>query len=138
MDLTAEKPEILTIGRGGIYMPKSGYTGALDLWRFSMAQESVIAHSPTVRFIEPLLQWTVEGKNNTTDAYLHGRNYVIFNLTKAQEMAWNNGDLAIYQYNNAGHTWTKLSTFAVRMVTGSYRVAAVAPAFGVYGLGELK
>jgi hypothetical protein len=137
MDLAAGKPEILTIGRAGIYMPKSGYNGVLNLWRYSIGT-TVIDHSPTVRFIDPLLQWSVEGSNNKADVFLHGRNFVFFNLTKAQEMAWKNGDLAIYQYNSASHIWNKLSTFAVREVAGSYRIAAVAPAFGVFGLGELK
>ena len=134
--LVAGKPQFLMVGREGISMPKSGFAGELDLWRIARSQTPV--HSSTVRFLDSLLKWSVEGKNNKTDTFVAGRNDIVFDLTKGQEMAYKNGDLAIYRYNQTSHSWSKLSTFAVHMQTGSFRIAAVAPSFGIYALGELK
>ena len=121
------------VGNAGMFTPNSGYTGELDLSRTTRMPGDHVQSPVRAKLVDRMLNVTVEASKEQNDAFLHGRTYVYFDLTRAQEQSFKNGDLAIYGYNSSSCTWTKLPTFSVAGAT--YRISAVATGFGDYSLG---
>jgi hypothetical protein len=99
-----------------------------------------------LRFVAPQIDWLKTSKSMHNVVTKNGRSYVYFDLTKAQETAWKNGDLAMYRFNSTTHSWVKLPAFVIHMDTrniglsvgAGFRIAANATRFGIYGLAELR
>lgn len=121
------------VGNAGIFTPKSGYNGELDLSRTTRMPGDHVQPAIGVKLVDRLLNVSVEKSKENNDAYLHGQTYIFFDLTRAQEQSFKNGELAIYGYNTSTRTWSKLPTFSVAGAMS--RVSTVATGFGDYALG---
>jgi hypothetical protein len=125
------------LGRAGISMAKSPYSGELDLTRVGITRSDHL-HAGSVSIVAPGLTWTVETKSDSQGKYASGA-AVFFNLNKTQLAQWKAHTLAIYYLNTSKKTWTKLpTTWSGSGKTGSGRLSAAAVGFGTYGLGMTK
>jgi hypothetical protein len=125
---------VLSSGREGIIMPKSGYSGELDLNQIETSKADHMRAPTGIEFVQPLVQYSVEKTGESVDAFQHGQAYVYFDLTKGQLADWNSGTLAIYYFN--GSTWQKLNAMLINR--GAYgRLAVRAVGFGSYGVGNV-
>jgi hypothetical protein len=126
-----------SMGRAGISMAKSPYSGELDLSR-SAATTSNHMRVGSIDFVAPLLNWMVEDKNEKPVSYVGGAS-VFFNLNKNQLAQWKAHTLAIYYFNGGKKSWTKLPTaWSNSGTSGKGRLSAATIGFGTYGLGMAK
>lgn len=134
VDLSAGSSASLRVGNLGVYVPKAGTNGEIDL---SRSKVSTADHMPTqgeVKIVQPVENYKVEKTSESTDQYVHSQTYIYFDLTHNQQTQYNNGDLAIYHFNTSTNSWEKMPTFFVNR--GTYgRLATIATGYGSYALG---
>lgn len=134
VDINLGQDVVLNAGRAGVVLPKSAYAGELEVCR----QAAELSHISTLRLVSPVIYWTVEKNGEQPDRYLHGSEYVFFDLTSHEQSLWKSGELAIYHWDATIHTWVRLPTFAARNgATLPSELYARPTAFGFYALGHV-
>jgi hypothetical protein len=137
VDVTAGHSIAATLGRNGIVITSSPYTGEFEL---SRTKSSVGDHlrGTDAKFVDGILTLTVT--NNTTQmramSIKSAIGYVYFDLTKNEQSLWNSKELAIYGYNSNTDSWTSLATRWVSAgPTGNGRLTAPVSSYSAFALG---
>lgn len=90
-----------------------------------------------LKFVRPIM--SLEKKTVQPDSVVFGgKDQVYFDLNSNQEKAYKAGKLAIYYYNKATKTWTKLSSAQAPSVPRGFRIASTINNFGLYGLAMVR
>ena len=125
-----------TLGRNGINITSSPYTGELDLTR---TKPTVGDHlrGTDAKFVDAILTLTVDNANHERAMSIKSASgYVYFDLNKYESSLWNSKELAIYGYNSNTDSWTSLSTrWASAGPTGYGRLAASVSNYSAFALG---
>lgn len=133
--LTFQQPEEVFLGKGGVYMVSSSYTGYATISRW---EPYGIKHS-ALRFVDRWIEFRIYAQDTEAFETLLGFNYVYFNLTNAQRQMWNSDDLSIYRYVESTGKWEVCPTYLVaneNLPNG--RLTCVMTGFGIYGLATEK
>jgi hypothetical protein len=136
VDVTTGHSIAATLGRNGIIISSSPYTGQFEL---SRTKSSVGDHlrGTDAKFVEGILTLTV--KNNTrlgrAMSIKTAIGYVFFDLNKNEQALWNSKELAIYGYNSNTQSWTSLATRWVSAgPTGYGRLVASVSNYSAFAL----
>lgn len=123
----------LYLGNGGIYMPSSSYQGVVELRRMN---RGFSGPASDYRFVQRLLDFQIVDAAGRTFPLVYGINYVYFNLNRQQRLAWDEGALAIFHYDDSLRRWTECPTthFIASKNEPNGRLACVAAGFGAFGL----
>lgn len=130
-----EKEEIF-LGKGGVYMPTSGYNAVAVINRW----EPYGIEHPGLKFVERWIEFRIYDYD-TTEPFnlLLGVNYVYFNLTKPEREMWEAEELSIYYFNENSNEWEACWTFLVPSENSPHgRATCVMPGFGFYGLAKVN
>ena len=134
--LTYEQPAEVYLGKGGVFMVKSYYNGSAVISRIEPDKTHA---DEDLRFIERWIEFHVFDTQGATAASFLGLNYVYFDLTKRERLAWEDGQLSIYYYDRYKFDWVECPTKYVADENPPHgRLACVMTDFGLYGLATLK
>jgi hypothetical protein len=134
--LTYQQPADVYLGKGGVFMVSSGYDGSAVIHRIEPEKTHA---DEDLRFIERWIEFHVFSPKGATFTTLYGLNYVYFNLTKLERLAWEDGNLNIYRYDRYKFDWVECPTHLVEDENRPHgRLSCVMTDFGLYGLAELK
>jgi hypothetical protein len=137
VDVTSGHSIAATLGRNGIIITNSPYTGEFELSRM---RSSVGDHlrGTDAKFVNGILTLTVKNSSPLQRALSikSATGYVYFDLTKNEQALWNSKELAIYGYNSNTQSWTSLTTRMVSAgATGYGRLVAPVAKFSAFALG---
>jgi hypothetical protein len=136
VNVTAGHAISAVMGRNGITITSSPYTGELDLTR---TKPTVGDHlrGTDAKFVESILTLTVDNANHEkTMSIKSASGYVYFDLNKHESALWSGKELAIYGYNASTDSWTSLSSRWVSAgLTGYGRLAAPVSNYSAFALG---
>ena len=125
----------VSLGRAGIYFPNSHYKGSLILARLNPEPTEKINF--TQRWIDIQIYDSNGREIKTSSGYV----FVYFNLDQNSRLAWDQGLLSIFHYNNSKDIWKECKTRLVADKNAPYgRVRTlIVKDFGLYGLAiEIK
>lgn len=130
-----EEAEVF-LGKGGIYMPTSGYNAVAVINRW---EPYGIDHKG-LKFVERWIEFRIYDYDTTEEFnILLGVNYVYFNLTDLERKMWDAGKLSIYYFNEINNKWEACWTYLVPNESlPNGRVSCVMPGFGYYGLAKVN
>jgi len=124
------------LGKGGVYMPTSGYDAVAVINRW---EPYGIEHEG-LKFVERWIEFRIFAYESTEPFnFLLGVNYVYFNLTDLERKMWDAGKLSIYYYNENTFEWEACWTYLVpdeSLPNG--RATCVMPGYGYYGLARVN
>jgi hypothetical protein len=125
-----------TLGRNGINITSSPYTGELDLTRTKPTSGDHL-RGTNAKFVDAILTLKVDNATHERAKSVKSANgYVYFDLNKYESSLWNSQDLSIYGYNSNTDSWTSLSTRWVSTgPTGYGRLAASVSNYSAFALG---
>src|SRR3990170_5736457 len=100
--LTYEQPAEVYLGKGGVFMVKSYYNGSAVISRI---EPDITYADEDLRFIERWIEFHVFDALGATAVSFLGLNYVYFDLTKEERLAWERGEISIYRYDRFKIDW---------------------------------
>lgn len=126
-----------TLGRNGINIASSPYTGEFELIR---TKSTVGDHlrGTNAKFVDAILALKVENNSRLerSMSIKSAIGYIYFDLNKNEQALWNGKELAIYGYNSKTDSWTSLPTRWVSAgPTGYGRLAASLSNYSAFALG---
>lgn len=132
--LEYQKPLDISIGKGGVYFPSSGYTGKVVLTR------TIPVDTKKLTFTQRWIDIRLYDTNGKEIKAVKGYTYVYFNLNVEDRAAWRNEKLSIYHYNEAKKVWEECATRLLDTKSAPYgRVSfMVTDQYGLYGLAIKK
>jgi hypothetical protein len=137
VDVTAGHAISATLGRNGINIANSPYTGEFELLR---TKSTVGDHlrGTDAKFVDAILTLKVENNSRLerSMSIKSAIGYVYFDLNKNEQALWKSKDLAIYGYNSNTDSWTSLPTRWVSAGLAGYgRLAASVSNYSAFALG---
>lgn len=128
--LVYQKSSDISLGNGGVYFPSSNYAGYAVLSRIQPE------HTKKLTFTQRWIDFHIFDANGKEFKKVFGYVYVYFNLNAEDRMAWDQGKLSIYHYNNAKKIWDLCETQLLASKNAPYgRVRfLMTEEFGLYGL----
>jgi hypothetical protein len=137
VDVTAGHAISATLGRNGISIANSPYTGEFELIR---TKSTVGDHlrGTDAKFVDAILTLKIENSSRLerSMSIKSTIGYVYFDLTKNEQALWNSKTLAIYGYNSKTDSWTSLPTRWVSAGPMGYgRLAAPVSNYSAFALG---
>jgi hypothetical protein len=131
--IRAEEAVDVSLGKTGVFMPGSAYTGFVELIRYDAANTNPLRD---LNFVQKLTD--VRVTNGTGDEFerVIGFVYVYFNLNKAGRAAWDAGDLKIYHFDPKERGWVECSAPVLIRTKNAPngRAACIISDFGLYGI----
>jgi hypothetical protein len=125
-----------TLGRNGIHITSSPYTGEFELNR---TKSTVGDHlrGTNAKFVDAILALTVDNTNTERPMSIqHANGYIFFDLNKYESSLWNSQELAIYGYNSNTDSWTSIASHWVSEgSTGYGRLVAPVSNYSAFALG---
>jgi hypothetical protein len=136
VNVTAGHAISATLGRNGINITSSPYTGELDLTRTKPTTGDHL-RGTDAKFVDAILTMTVDNANHErTMSIKSASGYVYFDLTKGEQALWNGKELAVYGYNSSTDSWTSLSARWVSAGPAGYgRLVAPVSKYSAFALG---
>ena len=134
--LTTEQPAEVYLGKGGVSMVKNYYNGSAVIHRI---EPDKTYPSKDLQFVERWIEFHVFTPWGEPAPDFLGLNYVYFDLTKRERLAWEDGLLNIYYYDRYQYEWLPCPTKYVADENPPHgRLACVMTDFGLFGLAKLK
>lgn len=135
-DIVFQEPAEVFLGKGGVFMVSSNYTGSAGITR---KDPSGLYPAKDLVFVERWIEFRIYDPKGVAFPTLWGFNYVYFNLTSETRKMVDGGDLKIYQWDTSKSSWTECPTLLVATENQPHgRAACVMTRFGLYGLGYEK
>jgi hypothetical protein len=119
------------IGSAGVSMPSSAFSGTLEIMREPANHQMPAEFTP--KFVTRWVNFQVYGADGNKFGTLFGFNYLYFQSTRVLKRLFDEGNLAIYRYDYAKKKWVECPSFTLQKGK-KYRIACIAPSFGLYGL----
>ncbi len=134
--LTEGQPAEVYLGKGGVSMVKNYYNGSAVIFRIEPYKTYA---DEDLRFIERWIEFHVYDPQGAPAASFLGLNYVYFNLTKQEKLAWEDGLINIYYYDRYLYDWIACPTNYVADENPPHgRLSCVMTDFGLFGLATEK
>jgi hypothetical protein len=135
-DIVFQKPAEIFLGKGGVFMVSSNYTGTAGITRIDPNNKYP---AKELVFVERWIEFRIYDSNSNAFPILWGFNYVYFNLTSGTRKLMDDGDLKIYQWDTSKSEWVECPTLLVANENEPHgRAACVMTRFGLYGLAYEK
>jgi LysM repeat protein len=124
-------------GNGGFFMPRSNYTGWVQLDRYR-PNESVAQQG--LNFVADLLEVHVLDLDQKSIEQVYGINYVYFNLNRWTRRAYDSGDLKIYFHDPNVKAWEpcEIQLLVKTKNQPHGRLTCVIEDFGLHALAEAR
>jgi hypothetical protein len=136
VDVTTGQAISATLGRNGINIASSPYTGEFEL---THTKSTVGDHlrGTNAKFVDAMLTFTVDNTTLERPMSIQNANgYIYFDLTKGEQALWQGNELAIYGYNSNTQSWTSLPTrWVSEGETGYGRLIAPVSDHSAFALG---
>lgn len=130
--ITGGAREDVGLGRSGVFMPSSAYTGDLTLTRTA----KTLTRSGNLRFTEPGVQVSLSTASTSEIKKVTGIVYVYYKLLAWERRLWDEGSLSIYQLDPDSGKWVACPN--VKLVSGKNsphgRLACVITEFGTFAM----
>jgi len=134
--ITAQARVDAGLGRSGVFMPSSAYTGELTITRAELNS----TRTDGLRLTEPAVEVSLSAGGKTEIKKTTGVVYVYFKLLSEERRLWDKGTLSIYQLDPETGKWVACST--VKLVAGKNsphgRLACVMAEFGTFVMATIK
>jgi len=134
--ITAQARVDVGLGRSGVFMPSSAYTGELTITRMELNS----TRTGGLRLTEPAVEVSLSAGSKTEIKKVTGVVYVYFKLLSEERRLWDKGTLSIYQLDPETGKWVACSN--VKLVAGKNsphgRLACVMAEFGTFVMATTK
>jgi hypothetical protein len=131
-EITAQAREDVFLGRSGVFLPSSAYTGELTLTRIEPKSTRISG----LRFTEPFIEVQLTTGSNSQVKQVTGIVYVYFKLLSWERRLWDDGNLSIYQLDTKTGKWVACPN--LKLVAGKNsphgRLACVMTDFGTFAM----
>jgi hypothetical protein len=134
--ITGGAREDVGLGRSGVFMPSSAYTGELTLTRNEFKTTKI----GNLRFTEPAIAVSLIAGGTSDVKKVTGVVYVYFKLLPWERRLWDEGTASIYQLDSETGKWVACAN--VRLVSGKNspngRLACVMTEFGTFAMATTE
>lgn len=134
--ITAQAREDVFLGRSGVFLPSSAYTGELSLTRIEPKSTRV----GKLRFTEPFIEIKLTTGSKSEVKKVTGVVYVYFKLLSWERRLWDEDNLSIYQLDTQTGKWVACPT--LKLVAGKNsphgRLACVMTEFGTFAMATIE
>jgi hypothetical protein len=134
--ITAGAREDVGLGRSGVFMPSSAYSGDLTLTRGEFKSTKI----GSLRFTEPAVEVSLSTGSTSEIQKVTGIVYVYFKLLSWERRLWDEGNLHIYQLDTKTGKWVACPN--VKLVAGKNsphgRLACVMTEFGTFAMATTE
>jgi len=135
-DVVPQQPAEIFLGKGGIFMVNSSYSGTAGITR---KDPNYLYPSGNLVFVERWIDFQIYDSRGVAFPILWGFNYVYFNLTYDTRQMVDEGALRIYHWDTLKRSWVECPTLLVVDENEPHgRAACVMTSFGLYGLAYEK
>lgn len=135
-ELAQQQPNEIFLGKGGVYMVSSSYSGTAGITR---KDPNYLYPPGNLVFVERWIEFQIYDSRGVAFPVLWGFNYVFFNLSHDTRRMVDEGDLKIYHWDALKRSWIECPTLLVVDENEPHgRAACVMTSFGLYGLAYEK